>query len=335
MDIKTLKNPSPKQVDEKAPFVKKFKIGTYSLLALIFIAAYFVLKLKALNILGNYLDLASKITLGGFFAFTILTAANITEAFILRDAKNRAYRYNLVRLLHLLSIVLVCVVLISVLFVNWYTAAVSLGLLSLILGFALQTPITSFIGWINILVRAPFRVGDRIQINDFKGDVVEINYFDTTLWEFGGTYLTNDVPSGRLIRFPNSMVLQAAVYNYSWKKFPYIWNEIPLHVAYESDLEYVSKTIRTVAKKELGIETEEKIQEFKLLVKQTPVDELNIKEYPFVSLRTNPNTWIEVTVTYLVEPKNASAIRSTLIKNIVSELLKEPDKVMFPKSNVR
>ena len=33
-----------------------------------------------------------------------------------------------------------------------------------ILGFALQAPISSFIGWIYILARAPYRVGDRIQV---------------------------------------------------------------------------------------------------------------------------------------------------------------------------
>lgn len=79
----------------------------------------------------------------------------------------------------------------------------------------------------------------------------------------------------------------------------------------------------------------ETIEQFKQLVKQTPVDELEIKEYPFVVFRTNPNTWIEVSVTYLVQPKKASAIRSVLIKSIVAALLAEPDKVMFPKSNAR
>jgi len=129
--------------------------------------------------------------------------------------------------------------------------------------------------------------------------------------------------------------LQSEVYNYSWRKFPFIWNEIPFHIAYESDLDYVESTIRTVAKKQLGEKMAETIEQFKQLVKQTPVDELEIKEYPFVVFRTNPNTWIEVSVTYLVQPKKASAIRSVLIKSIVAALLAEPDKVMFPKSNAR
>jgi hypothetical protein len=70
-------------------------------------------------------------------------------------------------------------------------------------------------------------------------------------------------------------------------------------------------------------------------LEQTPVDELDVKEYPFVVFRTNPNTWIEVSVTYLVHSKEASSTRSQLIKTIVSELLKEPDRAMFPKTNSR
>lgn len=336
MDIKTLKHkPSANNTGVEPTLQKTFKIGAYIFLAAGFITAYFLFKLHVFAVFGTWLTLASKFCLGAFFAMLILLAAKITEGVIRKRGKSRAYRYNLIRLIHLVSIILVAIVLISFLFVNWYTAAVSLGLISLILGFALQTPITSFIGWINILVRAPYHVGDRIQIDTFKGDVVEINYFDTTLWEFGGDYLTNDVPSGRLIRFPNSLVLQAAVFNYSWRKFPYIWNEIPFHVAYESDLDFVSATIKDVAKKELGPEMEQRIEEFKSLVKQTPVDELDIKEYPFVSLRINTNTWVEVMLTYLVEPKHASQMRTKLIHEILAALLTAPDKVMFPKSNAR
>ena len=235
----------------------------------------------------------------------------------------------------MLSVCAAAFILATFLFAKWYTAAVSLGLVSLILGFALQTPISSLIGWFYIIIRTPYRIGDRIQVGDFTGDVVEISYLDTTLWEFHGDYLSNDVPSGRLIRFPNTLVLQSEVYNYSWRKFPFIWNEIPFHIAYESDLEWVEKTIKQVATKELGDDMSDAIDRFKELVKQTPVDELEIKEYPFVNFRINANTWVEVLLIYLVNPKKASAVRTTLIRKSLAALNKEPDKVMFPKGDNR
>jgi small-conductance mechanosensitive channel len=259
----------------------------------------------------------------------------LIEVLIHKNSKGKYTKYNLIHLTRLIAIILVAIIVISFLFTNWYAAAVSLGLISLILGFALQTPISSFIGWIYIIIRNPYSIGDRIQINDFKGDVIEISYFDTTLWEFGGDYLTNDLPSGRLIRFPNSLILQAAVYNYSWEDFEYIWNQIPFYVAYTSDLDFVTKTIRQITTAELGPQMVERIQQLKEMVKNSPVDELDIKEYPYVTYSINNNTWVEVSVTYLVPPRKASRFRTTIINKILAELNKAPEKVLFPKGDSR
>ena len=313
----------------------KIWIGSYVVLALICLGMHFLFRLTVFDTLKEYRPLLKKIFLGAFFIFTVLSISKYAQVLLLRYTHVKALRYNLIRLIRILSLLAIFMIVVAFFFENWYTAAVSLGLISLILGFALQTPISSFIGWLYIIIRNPYKVGDRIQIGSFKGDVVEIGYLDTTLWEFGGDYLTNDLPSGRLIRFPNTLVLQSEVYNYSWRKFPYIWNEIPFHIAYESDFGYVETILRTVAKEELGPEMDEKVKELKLLIQQTAVDELVIKEYPFVTFRSNANTWVEAAVNYLVDPKRASSIRSHIIKKAIAKLLEEPDKVMFPKSNSR
>ncbi len=307
----------------------------YLVFGTVLIGFYSMLKLEYFIFFGQYQALLTKLSLSFSIALLILMIDIFIERLIVKKIRRRATQYNLVRLIRLVTVILICIMIISFLFVSWYTAAMSLGLISLILGFSLQTPITSFIGRINILLRNPYRVGDRIQIDNFKGDVVEINYLDTTLWEFGGDYLTNDVHTGRLIRFPNSLVLQAAVFNYSWQKFPYIWNEIPFYVAFGSDMEFVSATMKKVASRILGKETEALIKEFKELIKQTPVDELDVKEYPFVTFRTNSNTWLEISIVYLVDPKLSTATRNELVIEIMKALLKEPELVLFPKGDSR
>jgi small-conductance mechanosensitive channel len=135
-------------------------------------------------------------------------------------------RFTLQRIQYLVVAVLIAVIAISVIFVNWCAALTALGIGSIIVGLAVQTPMKSFIAWIYILVRRPYQVGDRIKIDDATGDVIDVGYLDTTLWEFGGQYISGDHPSGRIIRFPNEKVLDSIVYNYSWPLFPYIWNEI-------------------------------------------------------------------------------------------------------------
>jgi len=338
MDIKNDKDHpdnSAKKSLEVTSRNHKYWIGGYMVCTLCCIIIYFLIRQKVFGILkGEYL-LLQRIALGAFFSFVVLIAGRAAEMFVVKQSHSKVSRYNLIRMIRLLTAIFIGVVIISFLFQNWYTAAVSLGIISLILGFALQVPISSFIAWLYIIFRTPYRVGDRIEITQFKGDVVEIGYLDTTLWEFGGDYLTNDLPSGRLIRFPNSIVLQSAVFNYSWPKFPYIWNEIPFHIAYNSDLQFVENTLREATKAELSPEVSGRIEELKNLVKQTPVDEWEIKEYPYVSFRINANTWVEATVTYLVEPKKASSTRSHIIKHAIASLLKAPEKVLFPKGDSR
>ncbi len=321
-----------KKIKKKSSFVW---LGTYITVAILSLTAFILFRLHVFDLLGKYRLLLQKFSLAIFFAVLILSATKLIELAIQKKSKGRYNRYNLIHLTRLLSIIAVGILIISFLFSNWYAAAVSLGLISLLVGFALQNPISSFIGWIYIIIRNPYRIGDRIQIDTFKGDVIEIGYLDTTLWEFAGDYLTNDLPSGRLIRFPNSLVLQSAVFNYSWQDFKFIWNEIPFHVAYESDLNYVERVIKQVTTAELGPEMGQQITELKQMVKDSPIDEMEIKEYPFVSLRINANTWVEVTVTYLVPPKKAATIRSNIIRNILAEFNKTPDKILFPNSNSR
>jgi len=70
--------------------------------------------------------------------------------------------------------VLIAIIAASVIFVNWYPALTALGIGSIIVGLAVQTPMKSFIAWIYILVRQPYRVGDRIKIDDATGDVIDV-----------------------------------------------------------------------------------------------------------------------------------------------------------------
>jgi small-conductance mechanosensitive channel len=53
--------------------------------------------------------------------------------------------------LNLLTVALISFSCLSILLHGWYGAALSLGVLSAILAFALQAPITSFFGWIYLL----------------------------------------------------------------------------------------------------------------------------------------------------------------------------------------
>lgn len=272
---------------------------------------------------------------GAALIFAFLSAYEVVAAIVLPRLHDPVARYNVERIVKLLTVALLVVSLASVFFVGWYAAVVSVGVVSIILGFALQAPITSFLGWVYILVRAPYRVGDRIRMGEATGDVIDVSYLDTTLWEFGGHFLSTDHPSGRLIKFPNSLVFHSIVYNYSWPLFPYIWNEIAVQVAYESDLEFVAQTMRDVVEEERGPAMTDRIQVYRDLLGRTPVDELEVDEKPAVLFRTSANTWIDAIVRYLVAPRRAGRVKTVLTRKILERLNQAPDKVMFPKANLR
>jgi small-conductance mechanosensitive channel len=273
--------------------------------------------------------------LGALGIVGVLTVARVLQIYVIARVHSAAARFNLGRILKLVVVLALIFIVIPVLFVNWYAAIVSLGLVSLILGFSLQTPISSFVGWIYILMRAPYRVGDRIQIDDARGDVIDVGYLDTTLWEIGGRHISTDHPSGRLIKFPNTKVFSEPVFNYSWPLFPYIWNEIKLNIAYESDLEFVGVTMQQIAEQELGESMMEKVKLYRDLLAKTPVDHLDVQERPSVIFRVSDNTWLEAIVRYLVHPKESGKVKSRLTANLIKALNQFPDRVLFPKSNNR
>jgi len=335
MDIQTKQETLTSKDPAVRPAVHHWMIGLYAAFAAAFLIAYVLGRAGKIPLQPHSLRLLMSICQAGFVSAIVMAISRFAEKSMSKNAKLKTARYNVIRFIRLLSFVIIVFIFVSFVNQNWYATAVSLGLISLLLGFALQTPIASLIGWFYIIARTPYRIGDRIQVGSFKGDVVEIHYLDTTLWEFAGNYMTNDMPSGRLISFPNSLLFTTEVYNYSWKRFPYIWNEIPFHVAYESDLSFIEQTIRRVTKEELGTEMESEVHKLRAMIDDTPVSEEQIREYPFVQFRTNVNTWIEVLVIYLVEPRNSGAVRSRIIKRILQELLKEPERAQFPKSNAR
>jgi small-conductance mechanosensitive channel len=314
----------------KADTKNKFWFVTHGLLLFGCAVLYYLIGSKLIPLPQSEVDLTRRLLRGAALIIVVLGIAKAVRVYALERIEDAVTRFTLKRIQHLIGGILIGIIAISVIFVNWYAALTALGVGSIILGLAVQTPMKSFIGWIFILVRQPYRVGDRIKIEDATGDVIDVGYLDTTLWEFGGQYLSTDHPSGRVIRFPNEKVLDSIIYNYSWPLFPYIWNEIKFHVAYGADLAFIATTMEQVAADEIGEGMMERVKVFRELLAKTPVDELEVRERPRVIFRVSENTWLEAIVRYVVPPREAGTVKTRLIKKLLAALNAEPNKVMFP-----
>lgn len=319
----------------KARATDKFWFGTHALLLIGCAVLHYLIGLKIIPLDQAQIDLAQRLIRGAVLIIIVLAVAKSVRVYAIGRIDDTSTRFTLRRILLLLVAAVVAIIAISVVFVNWYGALTALGIGSIIIGLAVQTPAKSFIAWIYILIRQPFRVGDRIKIGDATGDVIDVGYLDTTLWEFGGKYISGDHPSGRVIRFPNEKVLDEIVWNYSWPLFPYIWNEIKFQIAYQSDLQFVSETMQRVVEEEIGREMMERVEVYRQVLARTPVDELQVRAHPRVIFRVDEVTWVDAIVRYLVPPREAGPIKSRLIPKLLAALNKAPDKVMFPKGDAR
>lgn len=116
-----------------------------------------------------------------------------------------------------------------------------LGLLSAGIAIALADVFLNLAGWLYIVTRHPFRVGDRIEIGDHAGDVVDIRVLRFTLMEIQN-WVGGDQPTGRLVHVPNGSLFRESMANYT-ETFNHIWHEIAITVTFESDRRLAERLI--------------------------------------------------------------------------------------------
>ncbi|MDN5203243.1 mechanosensitive ion channel [Fulvivirgaceae bacterium BMA10] len=129
------------------------------------------------------------------------------------------------------------------------TAGIDLSALGLIagalgvgIGFGLQNITNNFISGLIILFERPIKVGDRIEVGDISGDVVEIGARATTV-------LTNDNIN---IILPNSHFIDSQVINWSHND-RMVRFRFPVGVSYNEDPRLVRKLLLEVAEENHGV----------------------------------------------------------------------------------
>ncbi len=199
----------------------------------------------------------------------------------------------------------------------------SLGLIGLALSWSLQTPIESFTGWLLNSFQGYYRVGDRVQVGDVFGDVYEIDFLTTTVWEIGSPYQPGFVqaeqPTGRMVTFPNNEILTGTVINLTGD-FPFVWDELVIAVANESDLKLSMDVLERVSDSILGSYMAEPTRKYAALLKRAGLDDhVPAKPQAFLSLQ---DSWTNITIRYLVNARERRKWKSALTLQITQELSK-------------
>lgn len=162
----------------------RFRFVVYALFLVVIASAY--LALEGLMATTPFRGVLEKLFYSVFIvSFGVMVAEAINVA-IERSVDDKKSRYTLKRVTTLSVLLLALFAVLSVVVENWLALAMSLGLIGFGLTYSLQQVITNFFGWVSIMTDNPYSVGDRIMIGDIRGDVVDIGYMSTTMWEFGG-----------------------------------------------------------------------------------------------------------------------------------------------------
>lgn len=194
------------------------------------------------------------------------------------------------------------------------------GLLTVGLALALQNAILCFAGWLLITFKRPFEVGDRIQVGNLIGDVIDIGFFQTYVMEVGN-WVDADQSTGRVSYIPNSVVFQKNVFNYT-QGFPYIWHELPILVTFESDWRRAKSLLERIVQEE----SEEMSRRVRPLIERMK------RNYPIRYRRLTPIVWTEVrdsgvllTIRFLTQVRQRRKKAGELFERILAAFADEPD----------
>lgn len=194
------------------------------------------------------------------------------------------------------------------------------GFLAAGLTIALRDVLMSFFGWFKILWSRPFRVGDRIEVQNLQGDVIDITPLHTVVLELGN-WVGGNQSTGRIVYIPNNVIFLETVYNASLG-FPYLWDEFSITLTFESDLAVGESLLKESIEDQIGINYRRARREIQQLSNQFAIqfDNLSPRVY-----RTIEDNGLQFTLRYMTRVRRRREIKSRLSRQVMSLIEEHPD----------
>ena len=187
-----------------------------------------------------------------------------------------------------------------------------LGLLSAGLAIALKDPVSDFAGWAFILWRKPFEVGDRIQLGDVKGDVIDVRLFKFTVLEIGN-WVHADQSTGRVVHVSNHKIFTESLANYT-SDFEFIWNEIQVLITFESDWKKAKTILQEIADKHLKDFVQEAERQVKRATKSYLIHYRYLTPIVYTDVK---DSGVNLTIRHLTNPRTRRRIGQAIWEDIL------------------
>jgi small-conductance mechanosensitive channel len=263
------------------------------------------------------LDLVKNILTSVVIILLIWFIRRMTLKIAFRKVEDVRTRYRWKKISSYVSFVLALLLIGRVWFAIFQSIATILGLLSAGIAIALKDLILAFAGWVFIVAKRPFEVGDRIQVGADRGDVIDVRLFKFTLMEIGN-WVDADQSTGRIVHVPNDRVFRDVLANYS-KGFQYLWNEVPVLLTFESDWKKAKEILLDIANKKAQHMTPAAAEKVKQASRRFMIFYAKLTPAVYTSVR---DSGVLLTIRYLSPPRKRRDMEEQIWEAILEEFAK-------------
>ncbi|MDN7025729.1 mechanosensitive ion channel [Methanoculleus sp. FWC-SCC1] len=256
-----------------------------------------------------------------FFAITVIYALFALAHFIAtRRIRESSTRYSLNRALSVLNVVVIAAVVVRI-WIDTNYIFVAYGIIGAGIAVALQDLFRSFVGGILIVLYGIYAVGDRIEINEREGDVIDIGIFTTTVFEIHAHQVMGEQPTGRIVTIPNGAVLTSEVTNFT-KDHDFIWDEISIPITYDSDWESAIETLIAIVDAETREITDRAEDEIEELGDRYYLPRKVVEPSVYLTLT---ESWITFDIRYVTDARMVRLTRDDLTRKILRAIEQTDD----------
>lgn len=270
--------------------------------------------------LGISPDLQEKLFTTFIIIFVITLISRSIKKILHRKVDDITVRYQWQKIIQYIGVFFIIIFLVKIWFGAFESLGTYLGLLSAGLAIAFKDLLVDLAGWFFIMIRKPFKVGDRIQVGEMKGDVIDVRIFQFSVIEIGN-WVDADQSTGRIIHIPNSKVFTDPIANYT-VGFNYVWHEIPVLFTFESDW----KKAKNILFEIVGEHSQKFSEDVEKQIKEAA------KKYLIFYNKLTPTVYTTVkdsgvllTMRYLTLVKRRRSVEEAIWENLLEELEKHPD----------
>jgi len=250
-------------------------------------------------------------------ALVVIFAVSLIRKAVSKKIIDPDHRYRARKAVNLFGYVLVAIIILLVFGDRLGNVGVALGVAGAGIAFALQEVIVSIAGWISIVISGVPSVGQRVQIGDAKGDIIDIGLMRTTIMEMGD-WVKGDRYNGRIITLANSYVFKERIRNYS-AEYPFLWDEIEVPIRTESDHHLARKVFTEVVNEICKDYAEQSEAQWRHLALKYRVEQARV--LPMVTMRFDEN-WMTFTLRYIVDYKSRGSTKDKIYTALIDEIAK-------------